>query len=313
MQPKLSHQYGASLCTLSALLSSRPAVLVQVLSSQGSVPRGADTWMAVFEDALVGTVGGGHLEYVAIADARHFLANRATAVLEETRRFALGPALGQCCGGVMHLGFKLVTAKDTAALAERLTPKLTPVALFGGGHVGKALANVMATLPVALRWIDSRDGVFPDELADFSEGTPQENTAPLKEQGSTQSERAWGPHVTCEHSDPPQATVRDIAPQSLVLIMSFSHAEDLDIVAACLLRQRELGDLPFIGLIGSKTKWATFASRLTARGFSPAELAHVTCPIGVAGITRKEPEVIAVAVAAQLLQTMQTMQSIDGL
>ena len=84
--------------------------------------------------------------------------------------------------------------------------------------------------------------------------------------------------------------------------MSFSHAEDLDIVAACLLRQRDRADLPFIGLIGSKTKWATFRHRLEDRGFSEAELAHVTCPIGVDGVKGKEPEVIAVAVAAQLLK-----------
>ena len=75
-------------------------------------------------------------------------------------------------------------------------------------------------------------------------------------------------------------------------------------VAQCLLRQRERGDLPFVGLIGSKTKWATFSSRLRSRGFSDAELAHITCPIGVPGITGKEPEVIAVAVAAQLLQRL---------
>jgi len=89
-----------------------------------------------------------------------------------------------------------------------------------------------------------------------------------------------------------------------VLIMSFSHAEDLDVVAACLRRQRQQQDLPFIGLIGSKTKWATFSHRLAERGFSPAELAQVTCPIGVPGIHGKQPEVIAVAVAAQLLQTL---------
>ena len=108
--------------------------------------------------------------------------------------------------------------------------------------------------------------------------------------------------VICEHSDPVQAAVADVTPGALVLIMSFSHAEDLDIVAACLLRQRAQGDLPYIGLIGSKTKWATFRHRLEARGFSAAELAHVTCPIGVPGILGKDPEVIAVAVAAQLLQ-----------
>ena len=84
--------------------------------------------------------------------------------------------------------------------------------------------------------------------------------------------------------------------------MSFSHAEDLDVVAACLKRQRKRGDLRFIGLIGSRTKWATFRHRLEERGFTPHELAQVTCPIGVPGIEGKEPEVIAVAVAAQLLQ-----------
>ena len=99
------------------------------------------------------------------------------------------------------------------------------------------------------------------------------------------------------------ATVRHLARLGArVLIMSFSHAEDLDIVAACLQRQRERGDLPYVGLIGSKTKWAVFRHRLEARGFTEAELAHITCPIGVPGIAGKEPEVIAVAVAAQLLQ-----------
>mgnify|MGYP001615263910 FL=1 len=86
--------------------------------------------------------------------------------------------------------------------------------------------------------------------------------------------------------------------------MSFSHAEDLDVLAACLTRQRSNGDLPFIGLIGSQTKWASFSHRLLARGFTEQELSYVTCPIGVAGISGKQPEVIAVAVAAQLLQSI---------
>jgi xanthine dehydrogenase accessory factor len=83
--------------------------------------------------------------------------------------------------------------------------------------------------------------------------------------------------------------------------MSFSHAEDLDIVAACLKRVRAHNDLPFIGLIGSATKWATFRRRLESRGFSPSEVSRITCPIGLPGIAGKEPEVIAIAVAAQLL------------
>jgi xanthine dehydrogenase accessory factor len=109
-------------------------------------------------------------------------------------------------------------------------------------------------------------------------------------------------HIQTEHCDPVEAGVGDLAPGSCVFIMSFSHAEDFAVVAACLHRQRERGDLPYIGLIGSKTKWASFRQRLEARGFTPQELSQVTCPIGVQGIDDKRPEVIAVAAAAQLLQ-----------
>ncbi|OOG36754.1 xanthine dehydrogenase accessory protein XdhC [Polaromonas sp. A23] len=252
-------------------LAHEPAVLVQVTATEGSVPREAGTWMAVFADAVTGTIGGGHLEYQATAIARAHLQGLPG---EESARFVLGPSLGQCCGGVVHLRFELVVARDVAALRERLGMNLQPVALFGGGHVGNALIQVLSNLPFTLTWIDSRDEIFPIGVPD---------------------------QVICEQSEPVQRAVPGLAPQSRVLIMSFSHAEDLDIVAECLKRQRERGDLPYIGLIGSKTKWATFRHRLQARGFSDTELDHVTCPIGLPGIEGKEPEVIAVSVAAQLL------------
>ncbi len=254
-----------------AKLALEPAVLVEVSGTEGSVPREAGTWMAVFAGTAVGTIGGGHLEYEAMARARARLQGLPA---EAVGRFVLGPSLGQCCGGVVHLRFEAVGADDVPGLRLRLDTNLQPVALFGGGHVGFALVQVLARLPFALSWIDSRDGIFPEALPD---------------------------NVVCEHSDPVQRAVTGLAPQSRVLIMSFSHAEDLDIVAECLRRQRERGDLPYIGLIGSKTKWATFRHRLEARGFSAEELGHVTCPIGLPGIPGKEPEVIAVSVAAQLL------------
>ena len=258
-------------------LSAGPACLVTVESTQGSVPRETGTWMAVFADRLVGTIGGGHLEFQAIAEARRRLGGVQAAEPATPLRFALGPALGQCCGGVVHLGFERLAAADALALAARLAPRLYPVALFGGGHVGHALARVLAPLPFALTWIDSRDGVFPEPPPDG---------------------------VVCEHSEPVQGAVPGLVAGTRVLIMSFSHAEDLDVVAACLHRQRERQDLPFIGLIGSQTKWATFSHRLRERGFAQDELAQVTCPIGIPGIGGKEPEVIAVVVAAQLLQTL---------
>lgn len=259
-----------------ARLADEGAVLVSVASTQGSVPREQGAWMAVFANGVLGTIGGGNLEFQAIDAARERLARPSPAEAGVVR-YPLGPSLGQCCGGVVHLRFETCTPGDAAALRARLVEHLQPVALFGGGHVGAALAHILATLPFSVTWIDSRDGIFPEQLPTF---------------------------VRCEHSDPVHAAVRDLAPGSRVLIMSFSHAEDLDVVAACLKRQREAHDLPYVGLIGSKTKWATFRHRLEERGFAVDELAHITCPIGVPGIRGKEPEVIAVAVAAQLLQTL---------
>jgi len=258
-------------------LAGEPAVLVSVDSTQGSVPREAGAWMGVFADgASVGTVGGGHLEFEATQIARRALGGQA---IDALRRFALGPSLGQCCGGVVQLHFELLQPADAAPVQERLNAQADarrlPVALFGGGHVGHAIVHALLPLPVRVHWIDSRDEVFPT-------GLPR-----------------W---IATEHSAPVQAAVANLAAGSRVLIMSFSHAEDLDIVAACLQRQRERADLPFVGLIGSHSKWASFRHRLEARGFSAAELAHVTSPIGVTGVVGKEPEVIAAAVAAQLMQ-----------
>ncbi len=275
----------AALDDLLRALNDGPAVLVQVARVQGSGPREVGAWMAVLPASLIATIGGGQLEFEAISQAKALLADAALSLKLNPslpRRFALGPSLGQCCGGVVDLTFERLPARpgalEQSALRQRLAvaaDQLLQVALFGGGHVGRAIVRVLATLPARICWIDSRDEVFPADLPD---------------------------NVRTEYSDPVQAAVQDLAPGSQVLIMSFSHAEDLDVVAACLLRQRLLGDLPYVGLIGSKSKWATFRQRLEARGFSALELAHITSPIGVAGIPGKQPEVIAVAVAAQLLQ-----------
>lgn len=172
-------------------LAAEPAVWVTVAATRGSVPRDAGTWMVVFGADCIGTIGGGHVEFQAIAHARACLAGDAVAL---QRRFALGPSLGQCCGGVMDLQFEPVDNTSVAMLRQRLAAVLTPLAVFGGGHVGQALVQVLARLPYTVHWIDSRDGVFPEP-------------APAQ--------------VVIEHSDPVHAAVADLPPGSLVLVMSF--------------------------------------------------------------------------------------------
>ncbi len=273
-------------------LAQGPALLITVEHTRGSVPREAGAWMAVFADTTrgeLGTIGGGQLEWKATQQAREAqgrmseTATEAPTVWRES--VTLGPSLGQCCGGALVLRFERVDASHSGALRERLRPSHTPLALFGGGHVGRAIVQALAPLPFDVTWIDSRDGVFPPDLP---------------------------PQVSAEHSDPVQAAVRDVPAEACVLIMSFSHAEDLDVVAACLQRQRERNDLAFIGLIGSRTKWATFGHRLAERGFTPEELARVTCPIGLPGIQSKAPEVIAASVVAQLLLAVSAHQAAVG-
>ena len=263
----------ATIATLAAALERGPAVLVTVGRTEGSVPREIGAWMAVTPEGLIGSIGGGRLEFEAIAAAREELAvgHSDTAL----RRHALGPSLGQCCGGVVHLRHELLGADDRPGLVARLAqPPLLALALFGGGHVGRAIAELLLRLPARLHWIDSREEIFPPDLPAC---------------------------VLAEHCEPVQAAVPEVQAGSCVLIMSFSHAEDLDIVAACLERQRRSQDLRFIGLIGSASKWARFRHRLEARGFAPAEIAQVTCPIGLPGISGKQPEVIALSAVAQLL------------
>jgi xanthine dehydrogenase accessory factor len=265
-------------------------MLVRVVRTQGSVPREVGAWMAVWPSGAsldtLGTVGGGRLEHDAIATARAALAALASpdgaaptstpAAFEQ--RYPLGPSLGQCCGGVVWLAFEpLAPQPEPAAWAAwqaRLLGERLPVALFGGGHVGRAIVQALASLPFALTWIDSRDEVFPTDLP---------------------------PQVVAEHSDPVERAVPGLAAGTQVLVMSFSHAEDLAVVQACLDRIRAHDDLPFVGLIGSATKWATFGRRLRERGYADAELARITCPIGLPGLRGKHPAVIAASVAAQLL------------
>lgn len=247
--------------------AARPAVVVEVRHARGSVPRETGTRMLVAADEVQGTIGGGHLELKAIADARSLLAHGGAAL---EQHIALGPTLGQCCGGALDLRFSRLVDDDPAAWP--LPAPRFVLQLYGAGHVGRAIVGLLSGIHCRVQWIDERESEFPaGELP---------------------------PHVERLCIEPVHAEVALAPPGALYLVLTHSHDLDLALTQAILQR----GDFGWFGLIGSTTKRARFEHRLRERGFDPALIDRMACPIGVPGIAGKEPEVIAVAVVAQLLQ-----------
>ncbi len=256
------------------LAAGRPAMLVEVVAHQGSAPRETGTRMLVSAAEVLGTVGGGHLEWKAIALSRERLAAGQPAAVEH--HYPLGPALGQCCGGTMTLRTSRLDATALAAWPEA-APRFH-LQLYGAGHVGRAIVQLLAGLPCRVSWIDERESEFPPgELP---------------------------PHIQKLCVEPVEAEVRAAPPGCFYLVLTHSHALDMAISEAILKR----GDFGFFGLIGSATKKARFLRRLGERGIATPLLQRMTCPIGVPGIAGKEPEVIALAVVAQLLQQPASVQ-----
>jgi xanthine dehydrogenase accessory factor len=261
------------------LARGEPAVVVTVLAAKGSVPRAAGTRMLVAVDDAFGTIGGGHLELEAIAEARALLAPLAGGERAQarTRHVALGPALGQCCGGAVTLGFAPLDAAALAAWPEP-APRFV-LQLYGAGHVGRAIARALAPLDVRVDWIDERADEFP---------------ARFRPDGDS----PWPEHIRRICVDAVEGEVDAAPPGACYLVLTHRHDLDLRIVHSILAR----GDFLYCGLIGSRTKRVRFVRRFEARGLPASAIARLTCPIGVPGIEGKEPEVIAAAVVAQLLE-----------
>ncbi|HEY0595889.1 xanthine dehydrogenase accessory protein XdhC [Sphingopyxis sp.] len=285
-----------------AALAAGRTALVSVLATEGSAPRGAGTRMIVTDDAIVGTIGGGRLEHQAIDQARTILSYPSGTW--RVQDYPLGPLLGQCCGGRVRLLIEhlddmewanSLKADENVAVrfeADRVVrtptdappsslrargerpaqfvelgrPRSRQVQLFGAGHVGKAIARALQGLPFSLAWFDTRTEMDADG-------------------------------VTVVADEAITDCVRDGNSETIVLILTHDHGLDYRLVVAAMN-----SEAAFIGLIGSKTKRARFLSRLAADGFDKTARARLTCPIGISGIDGNEPDVIAIAVVAQLLR-----------
>jgi len=320
-------------------------VRVTVIRADGSTPRETGAAMLVGVDHIANTIGGGALELAAIGHARAFLGRlsppdpSSPCWQRDVLDLALGPSLGQCCGGHARLLFEAFTAGerhalealartvDPAALVARPTESggelqiisnrkehgerplpvtralremlagtrprapllirgakghspwfveplartMVPLHIYGAGHVGRALVRVLEDLPFRVTWADTAAHRFPDAVPPF----------------------------VAAHVSPDLPALAAAAPADAThIVMTYSHALDLAICHAVLRR----GQFGHLGLIGSATKRARFLHRLAGLGISPPMLQRLTCPIGLAGVGAKEPAMIAISVAAQLVE-----------
>jgi xanthine dehydrogenase accessory factor len=317
------------------LLERSPAaVRVVVASMRGSAPRDPGASLLVTRDTLEGTIGGGHLEFEAIQMAREFLNAEEHQPAVQIRQLILGQDLRQCCGGAVRLWLerftigdlpmlqaaaqaaqaargsdsamlesafdgmrvtrRLIVAKSpesmrftsdavhAGTLLERLGAPRQSLWIFGAGHVGQAIVRALSDLPFDITWVDSRPGVLPSSLP--------ANVRALEE-------------------PQPAGLLAEAPEDAMYIVLTHDHALDYSLCHSILRRDA----FAWLGLIGSDSKAARFRSRFRKDGIAPALIGKLVCPIGVSGIESKAPAAIAIAVAAQLLQTLRTPAAVSTL
>jgi xanthine dehydrogenase accessory factor len=301
---------------VAAARAGEPLAMVSIVGVRGSSPREVGARMLVRPQSFTGTIGGGSLERQGLDQARRLLEQRDRD--HALQDYPLGPLLGQCCGGHVRLlveridaralawlepaagkreAFRLqaefeagemkrtlVLAGEDAAsddpktpipevrrLSELMQPAKPKLVIFGAGHIGQAVARAFGPLPFDLEWLASREDLRP-------------------EAGGARAEILSEAELEACAAAAPAGT----------LFAIFTHSHDLDyrLTRAVLAR----GDFRYLGLIGSRTKRARFEGRLRRDGVTEAQLARLTCPIGIASLKSKAPAVIAIALAAQLLE-----------
>ena len=309
------------------------AVLVTVARVEGSAPREAGTKMIVTRDSARHTIGGGHLEWKAIESARQVLKEgMRMSHMRRLERFALGPSLGQCCGGAVVLAFERLDVADLgwiSSLAKRVAAGQSTVRSVSFGPAPDA---VMLSEPEpgvesadCLLWDGAgfeesssllTETIAPRDFAVVLFGAGHVGAALVRVLGTLQCHVRWvderdaqfpppellqASNVTIDPNDAPDEAIDQAAPQTYFIVMTHNHTLDLELAERILRR----GDFAFFGMIGSHSKRKQFEHRLAARGIDPAQIARMKCPLGVDGIDDKSPEIIAISAAAQVLQAVE--------
>lgn len=232
-------------------------VLVTLLASAGSTPRATGSKMVITADSVYDTIGGGHLEHEVTARARALLLEGEQ---QQVEHYPLASKLGQCCGGAINVLYEVFCQHSQS------------LAIFGAGHVAKALVPILAQLPLNIIWIDARAEQFPTE--------PVAN------------------NVEIRVAEEPQAEVPQLPENCWMLIVTHNHQLDFDLVLAGLKRP----DIDYLGMIGSDTKARRFQTRLQHRDIEPAQIQRLISPVGMAEVPGKRPVEVAVSIAGQIIQ-----------
>jgi len=298
------------------------AALVTLAQAQGSSPREVGARMVVAPDGtFTGTIGGGALEWGALAEAQALL-GRDGAMMKKLDK-ALGPDLGQCCGGRVLLTIEKFGAADREAVATLAKAEgagvLTTIATVGSDGRLLRRAGELADSPAYETCADGtvreRFGEEPTAFYLFGAGHVGRALtvalAPLPFSVTWMDTRPgaipaqFPVNVTAiTQGDPVELLAR--APDgAFVAVMTHSHALDLDLVIAALRADR----FAYVGLIGSDTKRARFTSAMRKMGMADAMVDRLVCPIGLTTIQDKAPAAIAASVAAQVLIAREALQA----
>ena len=304
-----------------ALRDERRCAMVSIVDAKGSAPREAGARMVVLEDgSFAGTIGGGTLEWRAIARAREALAKGGASAdppAVNLARMSLGPDLGQCCGGSVRLLLEVFTP-DRSAEVQALADAEGAGLFVTEGRIGERRVErsiLDRDLPGSEESLLAADGRLLERFGTQKQvlaliGAGHVGRALILALAPLDFNVVWiDPRrdefpsivpgdVRVVVAAEPVAELAAVPDGAFVLVMSHSHALDFDVVLAAL-KARRFG---YVGLIGSATKKARFISRMRQAGLEEDDIARLVCPIGIAGIASKQPAAIAASVVADLLR-----------
>ena len=321
---------------LNSLKRHEALIMVSILASSGSTPRGAGAMMLVFQDGHIeGTVGGGAVEYAAQQHARALLKEHASDTVGYCLSKEDVAGLGMVCGGDVTVYFQYLEGETYIPLFSRLSEA------FSENRNIWLIRRMEKNRVTAMTACDENGNFCGDDLSEslpqgllksqavYSGGEPAYYAEPIVRAG-------WvyvfgGGHVSQElapllarldftvavfedreaFADPALfpgvqevilgdfsniAASVTLTEKDSVVVMTRGHQGDFEVLSQVLRYP-----LAYVGCIGSRKKIAETRKKLSALGFPDDAYDVVHSPIGL-DIGAETPAEIAVSIAAEMIQ-----------